>query len=1694
MKTFAPNTRGLNLVTLLALFSFFSFTLNAQQVSFQDSMLNFTSGLFIPTSLDFGPDNRLYVTTQFGVIHAYTIVRNGEKSYDVTSDSVITIIQTIPNHNDDGAPHAVQQRQVTGIATAGTAANPVLYISNSDYRIGGGSQGTDKNLDTNSGIITKLTWNGSSWDMVHLVRGLPRSEENHATNDLFLDVANQMLYVAEGGHTNMGAPSNNFVFTPEYALSAAILSIDLAAIEALPTLTDGAGQQYKYDLPTLDDEDKTNVSTTPGYEDQGDPWGGNEGKNQAMLVAGGPVQVHASGFRNPYDVVITQAGRMYSFDNGPNVTWGGPPISNCSNDTNEQNSAYYEDNLHYITAAGYYAGHPNPTRANRNNTFNTTNPQTPIPVGMEDPSCAYLIPGIQDGALAINSASTNGICEYTATNFSGAMVGDLLAVSYNNGKILRYELNAAGNQVTNVSEVGSGFGSQPLDVVAQGDGDIFPGTFWVTVLGSNKIQVFEPTDFGVWSTVNQVNDPTQRHENGFVELGGKFYLLGGRGSSPIKPVQIFDPNTLTWTNGATPPIELHHFQAVPFNGKIYVLGAFTGNFPNETGVANVYVYDPPPVDAWSVSHTIPVGRRRGAAGAVVYNNEIYVVGGLTNGHIGGWVPWLDRYNPTSGTWTTLPDAPRTRDHFHAALAGDKIYCAGGRRTGDGGSTFDSTVVKVDFYDITWNSWTTLGASGDIPTPRAGTSVAYLGSEVLVIGGESGTQSQAHDETEALDVNTNTWRALAPLVVGRHGTQCLTYNGDVYISCGSSTQGATEITSTEVFKDFINCSGQPNNCNLDDDEDGYSNCDETLNGTDPCNPASRPDDFDSDFLSNLLDLDDDNDGLSDSTDFFARDSLNGTNKFIPTSYTFDGSPQGGIENWGFTGLMTNYDDNYQDLYNPDSMTVGGASLKFTINNITAGDAVFDNQANGFQFGVNVGCYPVPYVAHATLSAPIFGGSPVQDFMSYGMYIGNGDQDNYLKLAVGSKFGTVGLELRLEINGVENSVIIPDPTVVNATSSVDLYFIIDPVGNTALPLYLVDGAPGVSLGPAIPIPGAWIEDVMAMGIISTSFGAVEYPATWDTVEVVPVISSLTEANFGVSPASDIHANSMDPGSWILINSAGQKKLTQFTVDLTSSLLPDLVFDPWGTAGDGVFQDLIVNFDGGATGYQGRQYLKPHDGDTLDGWDQLQMDFTTFDQGDFLSWSVEVDPTSIKGSTGTTGSSATTGKVSGVEMIGAKFWAEFDDGSTQVGQLWRLPNGHLGASSNKIKEDKPPTPSIQVLGLTDDTVSTIQADQTVRITAPSGTNVSLLIAEGGLFKGGLPGGGYDIEPFENNRIVDLQQVDTVMPLSGWLDIPVTLTRKNNNSGFNHIVAVSYIPGPANETSYLSNRYLIELKEPPCENIRINCFSSANYIAANGDTFFADAHFYPNPGLTYANWNIPDILSTVDDPLYHTERYGDPFEYKIPVKPGNYRVKLHFAEIFWGATGAGPGSGMGIPGERVFDVSIEGILKLDDYDIIADVGVETAVIKTFVMNNVDDTLNIFLTASVDNAKLSAIEAICINGPIIVQADPVALDTSGVVIRPKKEDDAEPIPFRFDLYPNPTDGSEVNITLEGLPSREPLILTVTDVEGKEVRRESSECDFDGSLRQPIRLPDDIADGIYLLTVRTPKEIYTKRLVIMGDR
>ena len=285
-----------------------------------------------------------------------------------------------------------------------------------------------------------------------------------------------------------------------------------------------------------------------------------------------------------------------------------------------------------------------------------------------------------------------------------------------------------------------------------------------------------------WDSLTPQNTPTARHEAAFTRVGDRAYLLGGRG---VKPVDILDPAAMRWSQGPESPIEIHHFQPVVVGTEVYLLGAMTGGWPGEDPLPNAYVYATE-TDTWRTGFEIPTERRRGGAGAVYHDGSLYLVCGIIDGHRGGHVAWLDRYDLATGEWTRLPDAPRARDHFQAVVHDGKIYAAGGRRTTATPDMFTHTETRVDVYDIAAGTWSTLADT--LPTPRAGNAAALINGEIVLAGGESVAHEVAHNEVEALDPRTGTWRALPPLSRGRHGTGLVQFGDSLYMAAGCGKRG------------------------------------------------------------------------------------------------------------------------------------------------------------------------------------------------------------------------------------------------------------------------------------------------------------------------------------------------------------------------------------------------------------------------------------------------------------------------------------------------------------------------------------------------------------------------------------------------------------------------------------------------------------------------------------------------------------------------------------------------------------------------------------------------------------------------------------------------------------------------------------------------------------------------------------------
>ena len=112
-----------------------------------------------------------------------------------------------------------------------------------------------------------------------------------------------------------------------------------------------------------------------------------------------------------------------------------------------------------------------------------------------------------------------------------------------------------------------------------------------------------------------------------------------------------------------------------------------------------------------------------------------------------------------------------------------------------------------------------------------------------------------------------------------------------------------------------------------------------------------------------------------------------------------------------------------------------------------------------------------------------------------------------------------------------------------------------------------------------------------------------------------------------------------------------------------------------------------------------------------------------------------------------------------------------------------------------------------------------------------------------------------------------------------------------------------------------------------------------------------------------VMDVKAKGDMRLYQSERWGENFNYSLPVEPGQYQVKMRFCELY-----------VKNPGERVFNVLINGQKALERFDILKEAGgFAKGIEKTIDGVEPDDKgmVNIHFITEVQMAKVCSIEIV---------------------------------------------------------------------------------------------------------------------------
>lgn len=658
-----------------------------------------------PTSMVWGPDNRLYVTELLGKIHALTYNNNQQ----VTADQVITSLTTAMGSN----------RLTLGITVdpASTASNVILWVAHSDPSLNNGS--------VNSSMVSRLSGPGFG-TVQHVITGLPRAIANHAINGVHFGPDGR-LYIAVGGNTGAGAPNTantEFGTRAEQPLSAAILVADV----------------YNPNF------DGTCANTTDMY---GPP----------------PCDVapYATGLRNPYDFTFHSNGSLYATDNGLGVTGTFPPTptppcfgygSTTSWLQGGDNPGEQPDLLHRIEQGMYY-GHPNPSRSEC--VFKDGHYQGVAP-----------LPNWQPPLLELGlHTSSDGIIEYTY-NLKCGLTDELLIANYSLGdNVVRVRLSPDGRSVLSTSTLLGGF-TNPLPLAMGPNGVFFVGELgankvtavkplslgcWSimapmpqavldaggTALNGKLYVVGGKTATAHLTTLYSYNPLQNAWTSGpsmpgigvenpaVAALNSKLYAFGGSTgpfSGAVATARMFDPAANAWQTLASMPTARGGATAQAVGGLIYVIGGMDG-----TGASlNVVEIYNPATNTWSTA--APMITRRDNPGSAALNGKVYVFGGRIRNADGTEVePTLntvEMYDPATNTWTPRAAMPTGRRTMAVGTLNGRAQVMGGERTPTGG-----VFTQNEEYDPLTDTWRTLSP---MATGRHGAVAGTIDGEVYVVGG------------------------------------------------------------------------------------------------------------------------------------------------------------------------------------------------------------------------------------------------------------------------------------------------------------------------------------------------------------------------------------------------------------------------------------------------------------------------------------------------------------------------------------------------------------------------------------------------------------------------------------------------------------------------------------------------------------------------------------------------------------------------------------------------------------------------------------------------------------------------------------------------------------------------------------------------------------------------------------------------
>jgi WD40 repeat protein len=305
-------------------------------------------------------------------------------------------------------------------------------------------------------------------------------------------------------------------------------------------------------------------------------------------------------------------------------------------------------------------------------------------------------------------------------------------------------------------------------------------------------EVYNPIS-GTWAPTSMLNGARGNHTATLLPTG-RVLVTGGLNEggffgSDIATSEEYDPATGNWLSaGSMATGRDGHTATLLANGAVLIAGGYgTSGGP----FSSAELYDAQSGGTWAQANATATARTAHTS-TRLSDGQVLVAGGWNGlGPTLNYLSSAERFDPTTGIWSSAGDMTSPRQTHTASLLAD------GRLLVAGGTDGTGEVSSAELYDAMAGTWTATGGMSDARANH--TAVELPDGRVLVAGGNDTSTSLT--SAELYDPVAGTWSATGSMNTWRqYHTATLLPDGRVLVAGGAYFDGSgfVPMADTELY--------------------------------------------------------------------------------------------------------------------------------------------------------------------------------------------------------------------------------------------------------------------------------------------------------------------------------------------------------------------------------------------------------------------------------------------------------------------------------------------------------------------------------------------------------------------------------------------------------------------------------------------------------------------------------------------------------------------------------------------------------------------------------------------------------------------------------------------------------------------------------------------------------------------------------